>query len=169
MAPRPHTLSLPSLFLALLFFLAFSRAHDSLSDDVAARGISHVHARRHAHHHRRYERRIDVVESTDLASNEIPSNSSSLVKRNDGSCARDRPCGNKACCGPSGFCGYGNSCYCEMIESRRADSSAQVQNIVEQDVCPTVTQELNVESSHPLRVNSVHSIPGEYTPHAQTI
>ncbi|KAF2000150.1 glycoside hydrolase family 18 protein, partial [Amniculicola lignicola CBS 123094] len=30
-----------------------------------------------------------------------------LVRREDYSCGKGRPCANGACCGPSGFCGYG--------------------------------------------------------------
>lgn len=160
MGPRPYNHSLLNFFFALLFFLTISQAHES---------IPHAHVHRHGHHHGRYERRIDVLEPTDLASNEMLTNSSSLVRRNDGSCARDRPCGNKACCGPSGFCGYGMPRHCEMIKNRRADPATQVQNTVDQDVCPTATQEPNVANLHRLQVNSVHSTPGEYMPHTHTV
>lgn len=35
------------------------------------------------------------------------SNQSSLARREDYSCGPGRPCANGACCGTSGFCGYG--------------------------------------------------------------
>jgi hypothetical protein len=39
------------------------------------------------------------------------SNASEFIRRDDYSCGVGKPCANGACCGPSGFCGYG-SAYC---------------------------------------------------------
>jgi hypothetical protein len=47
----------------------------------------------HNHHHHKHQ---------------MPSSSqSALIRREDYSCDKERPCANGACCGPSGFCGYG--------------------------------------------------------------
>jgi chitinase len=40
-----------------------------------------------------------------------PANLSSLVRREDYTCAKGRPCANGACCGSMGVCGYGPT-YC---------------------------------------------------------
>ena len=37
----------------------------------------------------------------------IAENSSPLVRRDDYSCGPGKPCANGACCGASGYCGYG--------------------------------------------------------------
>jgi hypothetical protein len=56
---------------------------------VSNQGNTHHHNHHHHHH-------------------ETPSsNQSVLVRREDYSCGEGRPCANGACCGPSGFCGYG--------------------------------------------------------------
>lgn len=37
------------------------------------------------------------------------SSNATLMRRDDFSCSSGRPCKNGACCGGSGFCGYGES------------------------------------------------------------
>jgi len=51
------------------------------------------------------------LEELESASTAPPSNVSYLARRDDYSCGPGRPCANGACCGGSGFCGYGPT-YC---------------------------------------------------------
>ena len=48
-----------------------------------------------------------ILSGTDEALPLIPQNHSSLVRRDDYSCGPGKPCANGACCGVSGYCGYG--------------------------------------------------------------
>ncbi|KAF3112314.1 hypothetical protein TWF706_010901 [Orbilia oligospora] len=62
---------------------------------------------RHRHHAKRYEI-TDPDHAKAISQN--PSNAkvhAGLNKRQDYSCGPGRPCHNGACCGPSGWCGYG--------------------------------------------------------------
>ena len=98
MAPdKSSTLNLPArssgvwiCFSILLFFLFWS-FHDAQS---SIRQTVQQHAGR-----------FDLVDIIDVPTN------ASLVRRDDYSCGPDKPCKNGACCGKSGYCGYGPN-YC---------------------------------------------------------
>ncbi|KAH7073208.1 symbiotic chitinase [Paraphoma chrysanthemicola] len=101
---------LSALFLILVvssvFFVdrdvptAISKPVLSLRTDSSIPDLSnpeHLHKRHHQHHRHHHE--------------SPPTNHSALVRREDYSCGQGRPCANGACCGVSGFCGYGPT-YC---------------------------------------------------------
>lgn len=52
------------------------------------------------------------------------SNVSELVRRDDYSCGQGNPCSNGACCGVSGYCGYGST-YCGTGCSSNCDAVAE--------------------------------------------
>ena len=55
--------------------------------------------------HKQYAESSDLGDIIDYPTN------ASLVRRDDYSCGPDKPCKNGACCGKSGYCGYGPT-YC---------------------------------------------------------
>ncbi|KAK6345772.1 hypothetical protein TWF718_007678 [Orbilia javanica] len=72
--------------------------------DTRAAGPQHY---RHRHHAKRYEI-TDPEHANAISQN--PTNAkvhAGLNKRQDYTCGPGRPCHNGACCGPSGWCGYG--------------------------------------------------------------
>ncbi|KAF3286577.1 hypothetical protein TWF970_008429 [Orbilia oligospora] len=78
----------------------------TLSGVVGARATGPLDYR-HRHHAKRYEI-TDPGHAKAISQN--PSNAkvhAGLNKRQDYSCGPGRPCHNGACCGPSGWCGYG--------------------------------------------------------------
>lgn len=58
----------------------------------------HSRRRRHLHHHNLHHEGLHGHANH------------SLIKRDDYSCSKANPCANGACCGASGYCGYGRSC-----------------------------------------------------------
>lgn len=86
-----------TLLIASGFFVgketstAISRAAPSPKIDVLHSNLDNTHLLHERHHHHQTP----------------PLNHSSLVRREDYSCGKGRPCANGACCGESGFCGYG--------------------------------------------------------------
>ena len=88
-------------YLALLRVSIFARGHQHGKHG----GIHHPH-----HHlHDRFEG-DSMLMDVDLPTH-TPSNESQLVKRDSYSCGKGNPCANGACCGGSGYCGYGPT-YC---------------------------------------------------------
>lgn len=70
----------------------------------------------HAVHRHYHKRHIHPRQSSDVAVIDTPddlpsSNDSLLMRRDDYSCGPGNPCPNRACCGASGYCGYGKT-YC---------------------------------------------------------
>jgi hypothetical protein len=53
-----------------------------------------------------------------------PPSNISLQRRDDYTCGPGRPCRNGACCGKSGFCGYGNT-YCGPGCTSHCDAHAE--------------------------------------------
>lgn len=91
---RPLTLIFGFLFILLpLVFTIYSSA--SSSRDQAPRGLL-----------AKTVNRLDVASLQDISVRSLSNHS--LVRRDeDFSCDIGRPCHNGACCGVSGFCGYG--------------------------------------------------------------
>lgn len=76
-----------SILLSFLFW-SFHDAHSSTSQST-----------------QQYAETSDLVEIIDTPTN------AGLVRRDDFTCSSDNPCRNGACCGKSGYCGYGPA-YC---------------------------------------------------------
>lgn len=71
---------------------------------------------KHGHHHRDHihaRRHSDTASpaAVDVLSLVPDTNVSLLMRRDDYSCGPGKPCANGACCGASGYCGYGDT-YC---------------------------------------------------------
>ncbi len=83
---------------------------------------------------------------------------STLVHRNDYSCSEKNPCSNGACCGPSGYCGYGPT-YCGTGCVSNCDATAECGEFAETpgQACP-----LNVCCS---QYGFVSSLPGRMFDH----
>lgn len=90
--------------LFYIFFLHF------LAGVIGHQGSKHGsihHAHQHLHHNFGDDSMLVNVDRP----GQIPSNESQLVKRDSYSCGKGKPCSNGACCGGSGYCGYGPK-YC---------------------------------------------------------
>jgi len=81
-----------------------------LVEPVLVPAPAHV-ARGHHHKHHTHARRPAVPAVIDNSDDVSSSNVSLLMRRDDYSCGKGNPCSNGACCGASGYCGYGKT-YC---------------------------------------------------------
>lgn len=95
------------------------------------------------HHGSTDTRELIKLESRDLEllpfEDSLP-NHSNLSRRQDYSCSANRPCSNGACCGSSGFCGYGQT-YCGAGCQSNCDAFAEcgVDSIPSGKTCPLNT------------------------------
>lgn len=104
-------------FIAVIAYYQYSQS-DITTDPVARSSLEQTHDpapahAAHGHHHRRHahpKRHANpaLLDSSDGA---LSSNASMLMRRDDYSCGPGNPCSNGACCGASGYCGYGKT-YC---------------------------------------------------------
>ena len=64
------------------------------------------------------------VEPSDLEDRRYTISNATLVRRDDYSCGPKKPCSNGACCGRSGYCGYGST-YCGSGCVSNCDATAE--------------------------------------------
>jgi hypothetical protein len=108
-----------SFFILIIVSTYFQHRESESETDLVARGsndaiFGSAPARAaHGHHHKRHThaRRISNLAVIDPPGDVPDSNSSLLTRRDDYSCGPGNPCSNGACCGASGYCGYGKT-YC---------------------------------------------------------
>ena len=87
----PATVSALLGLVLLLLLHSWSKPHTELSNILAPHRIASLSG--------------PLEEDNDFSS--VSQNHSFLVRRDDYTCGRGNPCANGACCGVSGYCGYG--------------------------------------------------------------
>jgi len=99
-----------TILLGVLLFLLHSNYETTPSTDPVHKShTKEAHAQHGGSHHKRHSHsrlrrpKIEEVELDDIQQ----SNHSLLMRRDDYSCGPGNPCANGACCGETGYCGYG--------------------------------------------------------------
>lgn len=67
---------------------------------------------------------VEHTENSGLADDSILVSNASLIRREDFTCSASAPCSNGACCGASGYCGYGPT-YCGAGCLSQCDATAE--------------------------------------------
>ena len=82
-------------------------------------------------------RHVGSTDWVDITDNSVEVN---LTRRDDYSCSHSKPCSNGACCGKSGFCGYGPT-YCGDGCQANCDAKAECGQFAQQKgkECPLNT------------------------------